>query len=72
MYNWAFYTFLDDLLAKARSGYFKGKPKELAESQSMFDHGAKRFGFSREERRETTDELRKYGVRIDGDGRWLA
>jgi len=70
MYNWAFYNFLDDLLAKARSGYFKGNPKELAESQSMFERGAKRFFLSREERRETMDGLRKCGIAISGDGNW--
>ncbi len=70
MYNWAFYTFLDDLLAKARAGYFKGKPKELVESQSMFERGAKRFCLSRGERRETVDGLREYGVVTNGDVKW--
>jgi hypothetical protein len=72
MYNLGFRNFIDELLAKAKAGHFIGKSKELAEYQTMFEHGLRKFGMHKMDRNAVIDELRQCGIRPVGDGRWRA
>mgnify|MGYP006921293110 CR=1 FL=1 len=71
MYNLAFRNFVDDLCLKATTGYFIGKPKELAEYQTMFRHGLDKFGMNKMDKNAVMDYLRENGIRPKGEnGRW--
>lgn len=70
MYNWAFRTFCSNLLAKAKDGYFKDKPKELAEYQASFRRGVLKFGMHPLDKHAVIDGLREYGIRATGEGKW--
>jgi hypothetical protein len=71
MYNLGFRNFIEDLCLKAKTGYFRENSGELAEFQTIFQHGLQKFGMHKMDKNAVMDCLRDNGIRPKGEnGRW--